>query len=87
MDAEIAKAINRLSEKINNVQKRIDQYFENRCDQSAESISLTDGGIMDMAEIVSTHEEAIKELAGIISDMAEEKGEFEMAEFYAKKIL
>ncbi len=73
MDEEIAKALRELSEKINDVQRKIDRYFNNRCDNNAENIALVDCGIMDMAGEVSVHDEAIKELANVVSDLAEGK--------------
>lgn len=72
MDAEVARELKTLSEKINAVDRKIDKYFGNRCDQNAEEISVADGGIMEMADIISAHDEAIGELANLISDMMTE---------------
>ena len=70
MDAETAKAINAISKKVNDLARRLDEHLGNRCDQNAEEISLADGGIMDMANIISSHDEAITELAAIVSDLS-----------------
>ena len=70
MDAETAKALKSLSEKINAVDRKIDKYFGNRCDQNAEEISVADGGIVEMADIISAHDEAITELATLVSGLS-----------------
>lgn len=70
MDAETARAINALSKKVNDLTRRLDSYLGSRCDQNAEEISVADGGIMDMAYIISSHDEAIAELAEIVSDLS-----------------
>ena len=70
MDAETARAINALSKKVNDLTRRLDLYLGSRCDQNAEEINLADGGIMDMANIISSHDEAIAELAEIVSDLS-----------------
>lgn len=70
MDAETARAINALSKKVNDLTRRLDSYLGSRCDQNAEEISLADDGIMDIANVVSSHEEAITELAAIVSELS-----------------
>lgn len=70
MDSETAKAINSLSKKVNDIARRLDSFLGSRCDKNVEEIRIADGGIMDMANIISAHDEAITELANIVSDLS-----------------
>lgn len=71
-ETAIYKAINAVSQKVNEIQKRLDDYLGNRCDANEKSIDITDGGLMDVANILSSHDEAITELASVVSNMSEE---------------
>lgn len=70
MDAETAKALNSLSQKINNIDRKLDEYFNHRCDKSDEDISVNNGGITEIGDVVSAHDGAIEELAMLISDLS-----------------
>lgn len=70
--SEIFKAINNVSKKVNEIQKRLDDYLGNRCDANEKSIEMTDGGLIDVADVLSSHDEAITELASIVSNIKEE---------------
>ena len=71
MDKETAKAINSLSKKINDIQLQLDRYFGNRCNQNSENIKIDENGLLEVAETVSLHDEAITELAQLVSDLKE----------------
>ena len=71
MDKETAKAINSLSKKINDIQLQLDKYFGNRCDENSNNIKMDENGLLDVAETVSLHDEAITELAQLVSDLKE----------------
>ena len=70
--SEIFKAINNVSKKVNEIQKRLDDHLGYRCDTNEENIEVTDEGLIDVADIVSSHDEAITELASIVSNIKEE---------------
>lgn len=74
MDKNTAKAINEVSKKVNDIQRRLDAFFNDRCDENKESVNITDGGVIDIAELLSLHNDAIIELADIVSELAEERG-------------
>ncbi|MCM1089131.1 MAG: hypothetical protein NC419_13325 [Muribaculaceae bacterium] len=71
MDAETAKAINNISKRLNSVEQKMESYLLERHEENKEAIATTDGGVVDIADVVSAHDEAIAELAGIISVMSE----------------
>lgn len=60
-------AINNISKKINEIQRSLDNFFGCKCEKNEKSIETTDGGLIDVADILSAHDEAIEELASIIS--------------------
>ncbi|MCM1297045.1 MAG: hypothetical protein NC311_16015 [Muribaculaceae bacterium] len=68
MDRETAKAINNLSKRLNDVERKLEEFLLAKHEENREAISTTDGGVVDIAEIVSTHDEAIAELAEIVAD-------------------
>lgn len=74
---KIYVTINELSKKVNNIQSMIDVYFGYRCDVNEESIEITDGGLIDVADVLSSHDEAITELASIVSSLSDESSEEE----------
>lgn len=42
MDKETAKAINNISKKSNEVERRLNEYFGKKCDENAENIEMVD---------------------------------------------
>ena len=71
MDIEVAKAINELSKKINSIQLQLDRYFTMKHEENLTDIKLSENGLLEVAEMISSHDEAISELAGIISELKE----------------
>lgn len=67
MDAEVAKAINNVSKRLNEVESRLDQFFMEKHNESTKSIETTDGGLVEVADLVSAHDDAIVELAELIA--------------------
>ena len=57
--------------------------------KNADEINVSEGGMMDIANIVSSHEEAIADLADIVSTLSDtttvQRGE-NMVKFYVRKI-
>ena len=68
---EIYKAINDVSNKLNGVSVKLDKLITRLNQEAHEKIDVNMGGIDDIATIVSTHDEAIDELATLISGMEE----------------
>lgn len=71
LDKETARAIAVLNKKIYNIQKQIEMYYTDRHNENADKIEIDENGILDIADSVSVHDEAILELAKIISSMEE----------------
>ena len=71
MDNEVAKALNELSKKINSIQLQLDRYFTIKHEENSTDIKLSQNGLLEVAEMVSSHDEAISELAGIVSELKE----------------
>ena len=71
MDNEVAKALNELSKKINSIQLQLDRYFTIKHEENLTDIKLSENGLLEVAEMVSSHDEAISELAGIVSELKE----------------
>ena len=67
--AEIYKAINNVSKKINDVESKLDDVLHCLHLKNAEKITDNENGILDMADSVSAHDEAIIELAELISNV------------------
>ena len=67
--AEIYKAINNVSKKINDVEYKLDEVLHYLHLNNAEKITDNENGILDMADSVSVHDEAIMELAELISNV------------------
>ena len=59
MDNEIAKALNSLSRKINEVNAKLDEYINMVHAESTESIDITTSGVLELAELVSGLEEKV----------------------------
>ena len=71
MDIEVAKALNELSKKINAIQLHLDRYFSIKHEENSADIKLSENGLLEVAEMISSHGEAISELAGIVSELKE----------------
>lgn len=71
MDIEVAKALNELSKKINAIQLQLDRYFTIKHEENLTDIKLSENGLLEVAEMVSSHDEAISELVGIVSELKE----------------
>lgn len=71
MDNEVAKALNELSKKINSIQLQLDRYFTIKHEENLTDIKLSENGLLEVAEMVSLHDEAISELARIVSELKE----------------
>ena len=71
MNAEVEKAINTLSKKINSIERKLDEYTVMLHQKNADEINVSEGGMMDIANIVSSHEEAIADLADIVSTLSD----------------
>ena len=71
MDIEVAKALNELSKKINAIQLQLDRYFSIKHEENSTDIKLSENGLLEVAEMISSHDEAISELAGIVSELKE----------------
>ena len=63
----IFKAINNVSKKVNETSLKLDELIQRINSLKDEKISLNSGGIDDLGSIVAIHDEAIDELANIIS--------------------
>lgn len=74
MDAEVAKALNKILKRLNEVELKMEQFLLSKYHENKESINLTEVGIMDMADVLSVHDEAIEELAEIVAEMSERNG-------------
>jgi methyl-accepting chemotaxis protein len=68
MNNEIAKALNALSVKINELARRIDVFFNSRCDTNKEYIGDNTSGIIDLANVSSEFDGAITEMAELLSE-------------------
>ena len=71
MDIEVAKALNELSKKINAIQLQLDRYFTIKHEENLTDIKLSENGLLEVAEMVSSHDEAISKLARIVSELKE----------------
>ena len=63
MDSEIAKAMNELSRRIFECERTINDYADKLHIASTTNIDTNVSGIKDIAELVSTHDGAIEDLA------------------------
>ena len=53
MDKETAVAINNLTKRINEVERKLESYFLSKHEENASSIEINDGAIQELAELVS----------------------------------
>lgn len=69
--AEIYKAINRVSNKVNEMSQKLDSVMMILNATATEKITVNAGGIDGLAEMVSMHDGAIEDLATIVAEMEE----------------
>lgn len=67
IDMQILKAINNVSKRLNEVECKLESFLLDKHEENKEAINISDGGIVDIAEILSIHDEAIAELAEMIA--------------------
>ena len=65
---EIFKAINNVSKRQNEIEQKLDAVMQMLNAQANEKISLTSGGIEDIAGVVAMHDTAIEDLANSIAE-------------------
>ena len=65
---EIFKAINNVSKRQNEIEQKLDAVIQMLNAQANEKISLTSGGIEDIAGVVAMHDTAIEDLANSIAE-------------------
>lgn len=66
MDAEVLRAINNLSKRVNKIEKNLEKFLLDKQE-------ITNGGLADIADIISIHDEAITDLASLVSEIAEKE--------------
>lgn len=66
MDAKVLIAINNISKRLNKVERKLEKFLLDKQE-------ITNGGLADIADIISIHDEAIADLAGLVSEIAENK--------------
>ena len=69
---EIYKAINGVSNKVNEVAQKQDEIMQMLNRQANEKIAVNAGGIDDLGSAVTAHDEAIDELATMITSLESE---------------
>ena len=65
---EIFRAINNVSKRQNEMEQKLDAVMQMLNAQTNEKISLTSGGIEDIAGVVAMHDTAIEDLANAIAE-------------------
>ena len=65
---EIFRAINNVSKRQNEIEQKLDAAIQMFNAQANEKISLTSGGIEDIAGVVAMHDTAIEDLANAIAE-------------------
>lgn len=65
--ANIYKAINRVSNRLNEMSEKLDIVMQMLNAESNRKILINGDGIDDLAELVSTHDSALDELATLVS--------------------
>ena len=65
---EIFKTINNVSKRQNEMSRKLDELMQMLNAQANEKISLTSGGIEDIAGVVTMHDTAIEDLANAIAE-------------------
>lgn len=54
MTEDVSKAINNLSKRLNEVERKLDQYFLERHEINSRSIEDTDTAVMELAKIITS---------------------------------
>ena len=67
--ADIYKAINNVSKKVNDVSQKLDEVMQALNKSANEKITVNADGVDGMADVVATHDEAIEDLATMISGL------------------
>ncbi len=70
--SEIYKAINNVSKKVNEVSQKLDELIQQLNAQAEEKILLNSGAVDDLGSVVTTHDEAIEELATMVAGLESE---------------
>ena len=70
---EIYKAINDVSNKVNDISQKQDEIMQMLNRKANEKISVNAGGIDDLGSAVTAHDEAIDELATMITSLESEE--------------
>ena len=65
---EIFRAINNVSKRQNEMEQKLDAVMQILNAHANEKISLTSGGIEDIAGVVAMHDTAIEDLANAIAE-------------------
>ena len=65
---EIFRAINNVSKRQNEMEQKLDAVMQMLNAHANEKISLTSGGIEDIAGVVAMHDTAIEDLANAIAE-------------------
>ena len=65
--ANIYKAINRVSNRLNEMSEKLDIVMQMLNTESNRKILINGDGIGDLAELVSTHDSALDELATLVA--------------------
>lgn len=65
--ANIYKAINRVSNRLNEMSEKLDLVMQMLNAESNRKILINGDGIDDLAELVSTHDSALDELATLVA--------------------
>lgn len=65
---DIYKAINNVSKKVNEMSRKLDMVMQILNKESNRKILINGDGIDGLAELVSTHDSALDELATIVSN-------------------
>ena len=66
---EIYQAINEVSNKVNDLSVRLDEYIQKLNADANEKITVNSGGIDGLADMVATHDGAIEDLATIVAEL------------------
>lgn len=53
MDKETAIAINNISKRLSEVERKLEAYFLSKHEENASNIQINDGAIQELAELVS----------------------------------
>jgi len=64
MDSETIKAINNISKRLNRVEQKLEQFLLDKQE-------ISNKGIAELASIINTQDEAIADLAQIVSEIAQ----------------